>query len=116
MSMDPSSKTFQDITPQIKCKYYPGFHVLTVAVQDFTSNDLKVQVTCTLKLRISGERRVNCGKCIRFRKEIDIPADVDIYKISAKLEGGILSVRQPMKASDCPINVLSCPINDCPKT
>ena len=42
---------------------------------------------------------MNCGKCIAFRKEIDIPADVDIDKISAKFERGILLVRQPMKAS-----------------
>ncbi|KAG6590271.1 Heat shock protein beta-11, partial [Cucurbita argyrosperma subsp. sororia] len=97
--MDPSSTSFQDIAPQISFKYYPGSHVLTMDVQDFTSNDLKVQVTCALKLRISGKRRVNCGKCIGFRKEIDIPADVDIFKISAKVEGGILSVRQPTKAS-----------------
>ncbi|XP_023533468.1 uncharacterized protein LOC111795344 [Cucurbita pepo subsp. pepo] len=99
MSMDRSSKNFHDINPQINCKYYPGSHVLTVAVQDFTSNDLKVQVTRTLKLRITGQRRMNCGKCIAFRKEIDIPADVDIDKISAKFERGILLVRQPMKAS-----------------
>ncbi|KAG6590270.1 Inactive protein RESTRICTED TEV MOVEMENT 2 [Cucurbita argyrosperma subsp. argyrosperma] len=97
--MDSSSKNFQDIEPQINWQHYPESHVLTVTLKDFTRNDLKVQVTSTGKLRITGERRLTSGKGLRFLKEIDIPADADSSKISAKLEKGILYVTQPRKTS-----------------
>lgn len=63
----------------------------------FRTNQLKVQVTSTGKLRISGERKLGSGKWLRFQKEVEVPADADTDKISAKLEDGVLYLRQPKK-------------------
>ena len=71
----------------------------------FRSNQLKVQVTSTGKLRVSGERKLGNGKWLRFEKEIDIPADADTDKISAKLEEGILYVKQPKKLPTTSSNI-----------
>ena len=71
----------------------------------FSSNQLKVQVTSTGKLRVSGDRQLINGKWLRFQKEIDIPADADTDNISAKLEHGILYVKQPKKPSATSSNI-----------
>ncbi|XP_038880225.1 SH3 domain-containing protein C23A1.17-like [Benincasa hispida] len=99
--MDPfsSSKIFQEFDPRFDWVHQPDSHVLIVHLLGFRSNQLKVQVTSTGKLRVSGERRLGSGKWLRFQKEIDIPADADADKISAKLEEGILYVKQPKKPS-----------------
>ncbi|XP_022988169.1 inactive protein RESTRICTED TEV MOVEMENT 2-like [Cucurbita maxima] len=101
MPMDSSSKSYQDFEPLIDWLPHPDpeSHLLLVHLLGFTRNDLKVQVTSTGKLRISGERRLTSGKWLRFLKEIHIPEDADLNKISAKLEKGILYVTQPKKTS-----------------
>ncbi|CAK9328115.1 unnamed protein product [Citrullus colocynthis] len=101
-----SSKNFQDFEPRFDWVHHPDSHVLIVHLLGFRSNQLKVQVTSTGKLRVSGERRLGSGKWLRFQKEIDIPADADTDKISAKLEEGILYVKQPKKPSPASSNNL----------
>ncbi|KAA0055710.1 hypothetical protein IC582_003206 [Cucumis melo] len=105
--MDPSSsaKNFQEFEPRYDWVHHPDSHVLVVRLSGFRSNQLKVQVTSTGKLRVSGERKLGNGKWLRFEKEIDIPADADTDKISAKLEEGILYVKQPKKLSATSSNI-----------
>ncbi|TYK09953.1 inactive protein RESTRICTED TEV MOVEMENT 2-like [Cucumis melo var. makuwa] len=105
--MDPSSsaKNFEEFEPRFDWVHHPDSHVLVVHLSGFRSNQLKVQVTSTGKLRVSGERKLGNGKWLRFEKEIDIPADADTDKISAKLEEGILYVKQPKKLPTTSSNI-----------
>uniref|UniRef100_A0A0A0M2E7 SHSP domain-containing protein n=1 Tax=Cucumis sativus TaxID=3659 RepID=A0A0A0M2E7_CUCSA len=105
--MDPSSsaKKFEEFEPRFDWVDHPDARVLVVHLSGFRSNQLKVQVTSTGKLRVSGERKLSSGKWLRFQKEIDIPADADTDNISAKLEQGVLYVKQPKKPSATSSNI-----------
>ncbi|KGN66370.1 protein RESTRICTED TEV MOVEMENT 2 [Cucumis sativus] len=107
MAMNPSSsaKNFEEFEPRFDWVHHPDSHVLVVHLSDFKSNQLEVQVTSTGKLRVSGDRMLSNGTWLRFEKEIDIPADADTDKISAKLEQGILYVKQPKKPSATSSNI-----------
>lgn len=79
-----------DLLPEKECDtlllYLPGFR----------KDQLKVQITSSRILRISGERPTGeNNKWKRFRKEFNVPSNVDVTKMTAKYEGGILYIRQP---------------------
>lgn len=56
---------------------------------------MRVQVTSTRVLRVSGERQISENKWRRFRKEFPMLSDSDTSGISAKFEAGILYVKLP---------------------
>lgn len=57
---------------------------------------MKVQITLSRKLRLSGERPLGEGnKWSRFHKEIPIDSNYDPNEIGAKFEKGILLIRHP---------------------
>ncbi|KAL9228643.1 hypothetical protein vseg_004198 [Gypsophila vaccaria] len=78
-----------DLISEDKCDtlilYLPGFK----------KEQLKVQLTTSHILRISGERPIGDGKWRRFHKEFKTPPNVDTKEITAKFEGGILHIKQP---------------------
>lgn len=56
---------------------------------------MKVQVTQTGKVRISGERQVGEKESVRFRQEFPVPENCDADKASASFRGGQLYVKIP---------------------
>lgn len=63
----------------------------------FSKEQIRVQVSSTGKLRISGERPYRNKAWQRFHKEFQIPPNCDTSSITAKYKGGILHVRQPLR-------------------
>lgn len=61
----------------------------------FKKDQLRVQVTSTRVLRVSGERQMNEKKWRRFCKEFSIPPHFDTNNIGAKFEAGILYIKLP---------------------
>ncbi|GLT48388.1 hypothetical protein SLA2020_220180 [Shorea laevis] len=59
----------------------------------YAREKLKVQVTSTKKLRISGERWSSANEVYRFSQEFPIPADSDADRVSAHFRDGILNVK-----------------------
>ncbi|KAK9727103.1 hypothetical protein RND81_05G258000 [Saponaria officinalis] len=82
---DPVSDLISEEKSDTLILYLPGFR----------KEQLKVQLTTSHILRISGERLIGDGKWRRFIKEFKIPPNVDTKGITAKFEGGILQIRQP---------------------
>ncbi|KAG6588134.1 Inactive protein RESTRICTED TEV MOVEMENT 2, partial [Cucurbita argyrosperma subsp. argyrosperma] len=93
------SKNYQDFSPRCDWREDHDSRVLTVPLKDFRSSQLKVQVTSTGKLRVSGERMTEGNKWLRFYKELDVPTDTDTDNISAKFKDGVLFVKHPKKLS-----------------
>lgn len=61
----------------------------------FQKDRLKIQITSSEKLRITGERPIGHNKWRHFIKEFPLSPDRDTNRISAKFEGGILYVKVP---------------------
>ncbi|KAJ6744158.1 HEAT SHOCK PROTEIN 26 [Salix purpurea] len=49
-------------------------------------------------MTITGERRVDQSRWVRFRKEIKVPKDCKTNEITAKLTGGVLYIFMPKKS------------------
>lgn len=56
---------------------------------------MRVQISSSRVLRLSGERQINENKWRKFHKELPIPPEFDTSGISAKFEGGMLYVKLP---------------------
>lgn len=65
------------------------------ACTGFQKEQIRVQVTLSGKLKITGEHQIGDNKWRRFQKEIPISPDCDKNGITANFEKGILYVRQP---------------------
>lgn len=61
----------------------------------FLRNQLRVQVTSSRVLRVSGERLMEGNRWRRFNKEFPLPLDSDTNDIAAKFQGSTLYVRCP---------------------
>lgn len=56
---------------------------------------MRVQITSSRVLVVSGERQIDEQRWRRFRKELNIPSDSDANDIRARFERGTLYVRFP---------------------
>lgn len=61
----------------------------------FKKEQLRVQLSRTKNLIISGERQIEDNTWSRFRKQFAISNNCDLNGISARFDAGILYVRQP---------------------
>ncbi|KAL8531076.1 hypothetical protein ACS0TY_007909 [Phlomoides rotata] len=61
----------------------------------YLPEELRVQLTRSRVLKISGTRVIGDNKWSSFQKDFPIPENCDTSRISAKFEEGILYVRQP---------------------
>ncbi|KAK4419710.1 hypothetical protein Salat_2383900 [Sesamum alatum] len=84
-SFEPSSDLIHEEECDTLLLYLPGF----------TKEQLRVQLTRSGILKISGIRPVGDNKWSSFQKDFPVSANCDTNKISARFEGGILYVRQP---------------------
>ncbi|CAM8892266.1 unnamed protein product [Rhodiola kirilowii] len=82
---------YREIEPHVEWMDSETVHV---AAPGFKREDLRVQVTSTGNLRVSG-RMFDGSKVSRFEKELLIPNDCDATGISAKYENEILQIRLP---------------------
>lgn len=87
---EPLVETVQEKDCLTILLYLPGFK----------KENLRVQLTTDAKLRVSGEKKAEDNKVIRFRKEFVVSSDTDTKRISAKFERGILYIRLPKMAPE----------------
>nr|ACU23583.1 unknown [Glycine max] len=86
---------YQDFDPFFEWSEDEGSATLIVMLPGFTKEQLRVQVTSTPVLRINGERQIVENKRHRFSREFSIPPYCDTNDVSAKFEGGVLSIKFP---------------------
>ncbi|KAH6837127.1 hypothetical protein C2S53_017297 [Perilla frutescens var. hirtella] len=84
-TFEPSSDLIQEEDCNTLLLYLPGF----------TKDQLRVQLTRTRVLKISGTRPLTNNKWSSFQKDFPVPENCDTEKITAKFEDGILYVKQP---------------------
>lgn len=68
----------------------------------FKKEQVKVAVTATRKLRLTGERPTGGNKWIRFHQEIPVPLTVDIDSVSAMFKDNKLYIRHPKVKTEIP--------------
>ncbi|KAE8731728.1 hypothetical protein F3Y22_tig00002684pilonHSYRG00041 [Hibiscus syriacus] len=92
------ARSYQDIVPD--CQYEEGEaqDVIEFQLKDFKKDQLKVHFGSNGVILVSGERPVEGGKWIRFRKEFAIPKDCKATEIRARFSSGFLYVTIPKKA------------------
>ncbi|XP_074289752.1 uncharacterized protein LOC141615109 [Silene latifolia] len=90
-----SDRLYEDFDPVSDLISEEKCDTLILYLPGFKKEQLKVQLTTSHVLRISGERPTSDNKWKRFNKEFKIKPDVDTKEITAKFEGGILRIRQP---------------------
>ncbi|WCJ41566.1 HSP20-like chaperones superfamily protein [Euphorbia peplus] len=95
MDSRQKERSFEDFDPTIEWERDASVDILKVYLPGFRKEQLKVQVTTTRLLRISGERELGDNKGIKFRKEIPISSNYDTNDITAKFERGILFIKHP---------------------
>ncbi|KAF5471930.1 hypothetical protein F2P56_008689 [Juglans regia] len=88
-------RVYEDFEPQTEWAREEGFDTLIVLLPGFSKEQLRVQITSSRNLRVSGERSLGNDKWRRFQKELSIPSDVETNKITAKFEGGTLYIKHP---------------------
>ncbi|XP_060966102.1 inactive protein RESTRICTED TEV MOVEMENT 2-like [Cannabis sativa] len=89
------NKSYEEFEPPLEWVKEETSDTLLVFLPGFQKEKLKIQITSTGKLRISGERLISQNKWRRFIKEFELDLNCDTSKISAKFEGGILYVKVP---------------------
>ncbi|KAJ8439367.1 hypothetical protein Cgig2_022504 [Carnegiea gigantea] len=82
---DPPSDWISEEACDTLLLYLPGFR----------KEQLRVQLTPSRILKITGERPIGENKWRRFQKQVPVPSNCDTREISAQFEGGILYIRQP---------------------
>ncbi|MED6168318.1 hypothetical protein PIB30_010651 [Stylosanthes scabra] len=102
MNQGNAQLEYQDIEPPFDWDHEKESDTLIVALPGFKKEQLRVQVTSTRKLRLSGERKIGDTKIRKFYKELSIPSDADTSSISAKFENGILYVKLPKVITPIP--------------
>ncbi|KAJ1432163.1 HSP20-like chaperone [Sesbania bispinosa] len=105
-----ADRVFEEFEPPSDWDHDEGSHTLILMLPGFKKEQMRVQVTSTRILKLSGERQISENKWRRFHKEFTIPTDSDTSGISAKFEAGMLYVRLPKM-----IKKLQIPNNNVPK-
>ncbi|KAG9154725.1 hypothetical protein Leryth_014220 [Lithospermum erythrorhizon] len=72
-------------------------HCLLIDLPGFKKEEVKLQVDNNGHVIVSGERKVNPNKSIRFRQSYDIPENSSIDETGGKFEDEILYVLIPKK-------------------
>ncbi|GAB4859902.1 hypothetical protein Ancab_011383 [Ancistrocladus abbreviatus] len=90
-----SNRVYEDFEPSTSWVRKEGVDTFLLNLPDFKKEQLRVQLTSSRFLRISGECPVRDNKWKRFVKEVPVAPDCDTKEITAKFEDGILYIRQP---------------------
>ncbi|QCE01499.1 HSP20 family protein [Vigna unguiculata] len=95
MAQSTATFDYQDFDPYFEWSEDEGSATLIVMLPGFTKEQLRVQVTSAPMLRINGERQILENKRRRFSREFSIPPYCDTNDVSAKFEGGVLTIKFP---------------------
>ncbi|CAI8586579.1 unnamed protein product [Vicia faba] len=90
-----ADRIYDDFEPPSDWDHDDSSDTVILMIPGFMKEQLRVQVTSTRVLRVSGERQMNDKKWRRFRKEFSIPSHSDTSRVAAKFEAGILYVKLP---------------------
>ncbi|WJX59148.1 hypothetical protein P8452_44507 [Trifolium repens] len=90
-----ADRIYEEFEPPFDWDHEDTSDTLVLMLPGFKKEQLKVQVTSTRVLRVSGERQTNEKKWRRFRKEFSIPSHSDTSSVGAKFEAGILYIKLP---------------------
>ncbi|XP_016505772.1 uncharacterized protein LOC107823596 [Nicotiana tabacum] len=89
------TQIYEDFMPTSKLVQEDHFDTLQLNLPGFKKEQLRVQLTRTGILKISGQRPIGQNKWQRFHKDFPSVENCDKSKISAKFENGVLHVKQP---------------------
>ncbi|CAG7910754.1 inactive protein RESTRICTED TEV MOVEMENT 2 [Brassica rapa] len=97
-----ATRIYQEFEPATRWTFEPDAEILVVDLPGFKKEQVKVAVTTTRKLRLTGERPTGGNKWIRFRHEINIPMTVDIDSVSAMFKDNKLYIRHSKVKTESP--------------
>ncbi|KAJ6291877.1 hypothetical protein OIU76_023885 [Salix suchowensis] len=89
---------YQDFEPYCKWRIEEGRDILEIQLHGFRKDQVRIQRSSLGSMTITGERRVDQSRWVRFRKEIKVPKDCKTNEITAKLTGGALYIFMPKKS------------------
>lgn len=90
------TQVYEDFVPTSELVQEQDSDTLLLDLTGFKKEQVRVQLTRTGILKISGQRPVaGENKWLRFQKDFPVSQNCDKTKISAKFENGILYVKQP---------------------
>ncbi|KAL0735382.1 hypothetical protein Bca4012_011592 [Brassica carinata] len=105
-----ATRIYQEFEPATRWTSEPDAEILVVDLPGFKKEQIKLSVTTTRKLRLTGERPTGGNKWIRFRHEIPIPMTVDIDSVSAMLKDNKLYIRHSKVRTESPQAKPSSPV------
>lgn len=97
-----ATRSYQEFEPATRWTSEPDAEILVVDLPGFKKEQVKVAVTTTRKLRLTGERPTGGNKWIRFRQEVPIPMTVDIDSVSATFKDNKLYIRHSKVKTESP--------------
>uniref|UniRef100_A0A803KRD5 SHSP domain-containing protein n=1 Tax=Chenopodium quinoa TaxID=63459 RepID=A0A803KRD5_CHEQI len=89
------NRVYEDYDPPFDMVPEEGCDTILIYLPGYKKEQLRVQLTTSRVLKISGERQIGDNRWRRFHKEFQVPTNCDTKEITAKFEGGILYIRQP---------------------
>ncbi|WOG87755.1 hypothetical protein DCAR_0206986 [Daucus carota subsp. sativus] len=95
MQRPAATKVYQDFVPASEIVEEPQCNTLVLYLPGFKKEQLRVQLTASRNLVITGEHPVGQNTWRRFQKTVPIPVNCDSSKITAKFEDQILYITQP---------------------
>lgn len=90
-----AARVHEEFEPSMDWIQEPGADTLRIYLPGFKKDQLKVQVTSSRILRVSGERKLSENRWRTFRKEIPISTNYDTNEIAARFEKGFLYLKHP---------------------
>ncbi|CAH8383273.1 unnamed protein product [Eruca vesicaria subsp. sativa] len=97
-----ATRIYQEFEPAARWTSEPDAEILVVDLPGFKKEQIKLAVTTTRKLRLSGERPTGGNKWIRFRHEVPVPMTVDIDSVSAMFKDSKLYIRHSKIKTESP--------------
>ncbi|KAK3043191.1 hypothetical protein RJ639_001624 [Escallonia herrerae] len=94
--------SYDDFEPFCNWRHEEARETLVVHLPEFKKEQLKVNISNTGILRITGERNVDATKRSRFYKELKTPKDCISNDIHAKFVNGLLYIVMPKKPAFVP--------------
>nr|XP_004246713.1 inactive protein RESTRICTED TEV MOVEMENT 2 [Solanum lycopersicum] len=96
------NQVYEDFVPTTELVQEQDSDTLLLDLTGFRKEQVRVQLTRTGVVKISGQRPVAENKWLRFQKDFPVSQNCDRTKISAKFENGILYVKQPKLITTSP--------------
>ncbi|XP_031273697.1 inactive protein RESTRICTED TEV MOVEMENT 2-like [Pistacia vera] len=96
------NRVYEEFEPSTAWQREPTYDTLILQLPGFKKEQLKVQITTSRKLKVSGERPKGKDKWTRFYLEIPIPSNYEINDISAKFENAALYIKHPKVITPAP--------------